>query len=164
MNYTPLIDEAGTIKWDNFHEPGIAFTIMAAVAAMIIVYTLRDCVPFVKKHTLMVGILTLIPFAGAAFGVVAFANSAEDKLEAAKVQNLQIMKDNLATKYDMDVDPIVLSDYDRMSRPVGAGMYELVKQEEGTRSAFRVTFEDSGEPFIHVDEVFTKGEVNEMMR
>ena len=164
MNYTPLIDEASTAKWSDFCETAIVLTVVASTIAMLVVVCLRDHVPFVKKHAVLVSVLTLIPLVGVAFGVVTFANSLEGRLETAKVENLQIMKDNLAAKYDMNVDSIVLPEGGLRSTPKGAGDYKLTQREEGTRSTFRVRFEESGEPFIHVSEAFTKSQVNKMMR
>jgi hypothetical protein len=160
MNYTPLIDS----PWTGMVTPTVIIgTLIAGGIFLAFCYADgEDRTPeFAKKRPKLVWTLTLVPMALIIIGAIVYGNVAESKDQELRVQNLQIIKENLSTKYDMEVDDLTLGELDGAD---GAGEYFLTSKNESSIASFMAKFDESGEPFIKVDENFTKESVEAMMR
>ena len=164
MDYTPLLDMPG---WAAFQHINIFGPIM-----VIPLWIFLMCFCFeghyfelklAKKHPFFVPLIVFFITSVFALGSIILGNSISDKLGARYEQNLQIMKDNLATKYDMDTDALISDDF--FNQPYGTRKaYIFETKNEASIGTFSVNFEESGEPFINVENDFTKELVEDLMR
>jgi hypothetical protein len=165
MDYTPLIDASGWYGWAL-----LPVTILiAAFIAFVLLTTIfsnktnTERPEFAKKHPKILVSLVLGGVALYSVITVLISITVLNNLDATTEQNLQTAKDNISAKYDMDVSTLEFA-ASGWIQTGGEGTQSFTVTDEASYSYLSVDFEESGEPFIKVNDIFTKETVESMLR
>lgn len=163
MNYTPLLDMPGWAELEMIRFMGPIIAVPLWITLMGLCFACSDIdLQITKKRPFFVMLVIFFVTSAFAIGSIMIGNSVSEKLDARYEQNVQIMKENLTTKYDMKVESLISNE--ALNQPKGSDTYFFEAKDEAFIGSFSVKFEESGEPFINVENDFTKEVVEDLMR